>query len=98
MRISDDHCLSVAPLFVALGVAIGVGMLFRSKWALAFVVFERGFPLVRFLVFLPLILSLHRQVLTSEMSSTYEIFEILVSLFIVGYLVQTDVRHSFGFS
>ncbi len=90
--------LIVALAFVLFGIVVGVCVLKRQKWAAGYIVAYHGIALLWFLA-----VSLGLRVMgfdpsSSTLTSPYGKVEILASLFMVVYLVQPDVRRSFGFS
>jgi len=88
--------LSIAPLFVILGLVIVLGVWFLQGWAWALLLIDCGIPLVRLGQFLIIALAFNRQWLTFLPSSPYFAIDVLSSMVIVQYLLRPDVRCAFG--
>jgi hypothetical protein len=92
-------CLIIAPVSVAVGVGIGVGLLFYQRWALTMAALDRIVPLIKLMVFYPLVYKLdHGAFLNLILSSHLATADILFVLFMALYLFQPDVRRQFGIS
>jgi len=91
-----EMALSIAPLFVILGLVLVLGVWFLQGWAWALLLVGCGIPLVRLGQFLIIALAVNRQWLTFLPSSPYFAIDVLSSMFIVEYLVRPEVRRAFG--
>lgn len=90
--------LIVASLFVLFGIVVGACVVMRQKWAAGYIVAYHGIALLWYLA-----VSLGLKVMGLDsfseiLSSPYGKAEILASLLMIVYLVQPNVRRSFGFS
>lgn len=85
----------IAPFFVALGTAVGLGVWFLKPWAWAFLIVERGIPLIRLAQFLIIVLTLNRAWLSLLPSSPLFAIDVMTSIAIVGYFLDPDVQRLF---
>jgi hypothetical protein len=97
-HLDSQLCLAIAPVSVLLGIGTGVGILFYQRWALTIAAFDRIIPLIRFLVFLPLLLMINKGALSSINDSPLKVLDIIFTLLMAAYLLKSDVRPLFGFS
>jgi hypothetical protein len=95
---NPDQCLTFAPASAAVGIAAGIGVLLHQKWALAIIAFDRVFPFLRFIVFLPVLMYLDKSALSSINASSLKLFDFAFTAFMAYYFFQPDVRRSFGFT
>lgn len=93
-----DFSLMIALAFALFGVVVGVCVLRHQKWAAGYIVAYHGIVLVWFLTAMLGLRAMGFDSSSSMLSSSYGKTEMLASLFMVVYLVQPNVRRSFGFS
>jgi hypothetical protein len=97
-RLDSELCLAIAPASVLVGIGTGIGILLYQKWALVIIAFDRVIPLIRFLVFLPLLLMFNKGALSSINDSPLKLLDITSTLLMAAYLLKSDVRPLFGLS
>jgi hypothetical protein len=95
---TPDQCIALAPASAVVGISAGIGVLLRQKWALAIIAFDRVFPFLRFIVFLPVLMYIDKGTLSSISASPLKLFDFAFTGFMAFYFFQRDVRRSFGFS
>jgi hypothetical protein len=94
--IHSNLWLLIAPLFVLLGIAVGVGVWFLQGWAWGLLVVMCGVPLVRLAQFLFAGIVVNRAWLSHLPSSPLFVIDVSTSVLIVWYLLQDDVKRAFG--
>jgi hypothetical protein len=92
-----DFSLVIALAFVLFGVVVGVCVLRHEKWAAGYIVADHGIALLWFLAATLGLRAMGLDSPSSILTSSYGKAEVLASLFMVVYLVQPNVRRSFGF-
>jgi hypothetical protein len=95
---SPAQCIAAAPILAVVGFGAGIGVLSGQKWALAIIAFDRVFPFLRFLVFLPVLMYIDKGAVSSMNASLLKLFDFAFTGFMAYYLFRPDVRRSFGFS
>jgi uncharacterized protein YybS (DUF2232 family) len=93
-----DFSLTIGLAFVLFGIVVGVCVLRHQKWAAGYIVAYHGIALLWFLVASLGLRAIGFDSSPPMLTSSYGNAEMLASLFMVVYLLQPNVRRSFGFS
>lgn len=88
--------MMIAPFFVVLGIAIGVGIWCLSGWAYGLLIVMCGVSLIRLAQFLVACFLVNHKWLSLLPSSPLFAIDVTTSIFIVAYLLRPEVKQAFG--
>jgi hypothetical protein len=82
--------------FALLRLAVGLGIWFLKKWARTLVVLDLSWAFCRAAIGLAMYLSIDHKLPPLPSSSLYLTIDVIISAYILVYLLDSDVKRTFG--
>jgi hypothetical protein len=91
-----DNRVIIAPLFIIFYLILGLGIWFLKKWAWTIIVVDLSWAFARSAVSLSMLIVFDRKTLQLLEFPPYLAANILLSFFVLVYLINSDVKQAFG--
>jgi hypothetical protein len=92
----DNYVLIYAPLFGILYIVLGFGIWFLKKWAWTIIVVDLSWAFGRAAIGLGMLIVTDRKTLQSLVLPPDLAVNIIISLFVLVYLINPDIKRTFG--